>query len=115
MLTEKLFEALTEELFEAFTEELFEALTVDTSVNTGNASDDIDHYFVSFGQVKQSEASSMITELANQAFCHSLAAQDITTTPENSQSPLSQNPFSYTSIASPYTADNFPGIMIDTG
>jgi hypothetical protein len=87
-------------------EELFEALTVDaadTSNNTGNTSDDVDHYFASFGQVKQSEASSMITELANQAFCHLLAAQDITTTPTDSQ-----NLFSY-------TADNFLGIMIDAG
>jgi hypothetical protein len=94
-------------------EELFEALTVDaSSVNAGNTSNDVDHYFALFGQVKQSEASSMITELANQAFCHSLTAEDITMTPADSQD---SNPFSYTSTASRYSADNFLGIMIDTG
>jgi hypothetical protein len=57
----------------------------------------------------------MITELANQAFCHSLTAQDIMTTPVSSIDSQDSSPFSYTSITSRYTADNFLGIMIDTG
>jgi hypothetical protein len=78
-----------------FIEELSEVRTVDaSSVNTGNASNDIDHYFASFGQV----------------FCHLLTAQDITTTPIDGQ-----NSFSHTSTISCYTADNFLGIMIDAG
>ena len=64
-------------------EEAFQTLTIDA--NTGpidkNTQIHIDHFFTSFGQIEQQEATSMATNLANKAFSHSVMTTDITAPP----------------------------------
>ena len=89
-------------------------LTIDTSYKTTNKNLqlNINNFYTFVGQVKQHETISIAVTLADKAFSHSVTTIDNTT-------PLitNQDPFTYnaTTSMSCYTADNFVGIMIDTG
>src|SRR6266571_3333252 len=72
----------------------------------------IDHYYTSFGQIKQHKAISIATTLANKAFSHSITTIDNTVPLMTNQDPFTYNATISTSC---YTTDNFIGIMIDTG
>jgi hypothetical protein len=101
---------LEEELEETFQALAIDAIDVNPEMPDKSMQLGIDHFYTSFGQVEQQEAVSMAANLANRAFSHTVMTADETT-----PFPMTdQDPFSY-NTTSRYTADNFFGIMIDTG